>query len=90
MKKIIEALWHETHILPCEESFLANPQYKKLLQTRSTAREKLETALSEKQKCLLSEFDDCGTELSKFCEKEIFVRGFRLGAQLMLEMLSKE
>lgn len=52
--------------------------------------ENLEATLDEKQKDILQRFDDCWSELSEINEREIFTYAFRLGARIMLEVLSGE
>ena len=46
--------------------------------------------LSEEQRDIFERFDDCWSEYASLAEEAIFVYAFRLGAQMMLEILRKE
>jgi NADH:ubiquinone oxidoreductase subunit E len=50
--------------------------------------EKLNSSLSEEQKEILEKLSDCQNEMSYLEEKELFACAFRLGARIMLEVLS--
>ena len=53
---------------------------------RSTGKETKE--LTDKQKELFEKFNDCYTELTDINEREIFIYAFRLGARIVIEVLS--
>ena len=46
--------------------------------------------LSDEQHDIFERFDDCWSEYASLAEESIFVYAFRLGAQMMLEILRKE
>ena len=45
---------------------------------------------SDEQRDIFERFDDCWSEYASLAEEAIFVYAFRLGAQMMLEILRKE
>ena len=52
--------------------------------------ESLLKSVTDEQKDILERFDDCWSEYASLAEEAIFVYAFRLGAQMMLEILRKE
>jgi hypothetical protein len=46
------------------------------------------STLNDQQKEILEKFDDCYNELTDINEREIFSYAFKLGARIMLEILS--
>ena len=47
------------------------------------------TTMTDEQKDIFERFDDCWSEYASLAEEAIFVYAFRLGARLMLDLLSK-
>lgn len=84
MSSILEELWYG-NISPHESI----PVDKQLLSLMGRNREKLEETLTEKQKDLLSKYDDALNEMHSAREIRAFSYGFRLGARLMTEALTE-
>ena len=49
----------------------------------------LRSNLNEQQKEILEKFDDCYNELTDINEREIFTYAFKLGARIMLAVVSE-
>ena len=64
--------------------------FEKLLELISESENKLISQLTEEQKILFEKIRDCDCEISDITEREIFIQGFKLGARLMLEVLSDD
>lgn len=78
MSSIFEDLWYG-NIDPHESI----PVDKQRLSLMSRNREKLDETLTEKQKELLSKYDESLNEMHSLAELEAFSYGIRLGVQLM-------
>lgn len=50
--------------------------------------DKLRESLTDKQRETLEKFDDCYSELADIEKRAIFVYGFRLGVQIMMEIIT--
>ena len=84
MSSILEELWYG-NIAPHESI----PVDKRLLSLMGRNREKLEETLTEKQKELLGKYDESLNGMHSAQEIKAFSYGFRFGARLMTEALSK-
>ncbi len=87
MKSILEELWYG-NIRPYESGIHNTPKFKELLGCIAQNSRELDTTLSDEQKKLLEKFMDSHSDFNALSESVIFIYGFRLGAQLMLEVLS--
>ena len=88
MRSIINELWHG-NIIPQEDSRINSKEMKELLGYMSRHHEDLEKSLSEDQKEIFEKFHDCWSEYASLAEEAIFAYAFKLGANLMLETLTK-
>ncbi len=88
MKSMIEELWYG-NIIPQEDGIFNKPEFKELFGYTARHRSDLEETLSEKQKELLEKMMDNRNEFDSLAEARVFAYGFKLGAKLMLEMLSE-
>ena len=88
MRSIINELWHG-NIIPQEDSRTNSKEMKELLGYMSRHHEDLEKTFSDEQKEIFEKFHDCWSEYASLAEEAIFVYAFRLGAQMMLDVLSK-
>ena len=89
MKNILGELWHG-NITPQEDCRNNTPEMKKLMEYMVRHHDDLLKTLSEEQRDIFERFDDCWSEYASRAEESIFVYAFRLGAQMMLEILRKE
>ena len=88
MSSIINELWHG-NIVPQEDGRTNSKEMKELLGYMSRHHEDLEKTFSDEQKEIFEKFHDCWSEYASLAEEAIFVYAFRLGAQMMLDVLSK-
>ncbi len=85
--KILEELWYgniepaEYDASPCEEC-------KDLLGLIARNKEKLLETMTEEQKDLFSRYSDCVQELQEMSERLLFQNSFKLGARMMVEVMS--
>ena len=89
MKNILGELWHG-NISPQEDSRNNTPEMKQLMDYMARYHDDLLKTLSDEQRDIFERFDDCWSEYASLAEEAIFVYAFRLGAQMMLDVLSKE
>ena len=89
MKNILSELWHG-NISPQDDSRNNTPNMKQLMDYMARHHDDLLKTLSEEQRDIFERFDDCWSEYASLAEESIFVYAFRLGAQMMLEILRKE
>ena len=86
MKETIEELWHG-NIIPQEDGRTNSPEMKELLNYMARHHEDLEKSFSDEQKEIFEKFHDCWSEYASLAEEAIFAYAFKLGANLMLEIL---
>lgn len=79
MDNILAELWYG-NIFPCEQFYRGNKATTALYEQR----DRLVASMTEKQKEMLETYDDCQLDIESETEKQAFVYGFRLGAQLIL------
>ena len=63
------------------------PDLMKLLERNHDA---LSKTLNDDQKVILEKYQSCADEISRFCERDSFIYGFRLGMRLAIEALADE
>ena len=88
MKNTIKELWHG-NIVPQEDSRTNSKEMKELMEYMVRHHDDLLKSMTDEQKDIFERFDDCWSEYASLAEEAIFVYAFRLGAQLMLDLLSK-
>ena len=88
MKSMIKELWRG-NVMPPEDSRHNTPEMKQLLEYISRHNDDLLKTMTDEQKDIFERFDDCWSEYASLAEEAIFVYAFRLGAQMMLDVLSK-
>ena len=88
MNSIIKELWHG-NIIPQEDSRTNSQEMKELLGYMARHHEDLEKSFTDEQKEIFEKFHDCWSEYASLTEEAIFVYAFKLGANLMLEILSE-
>ena len=87
MKSIINELWCG-NIIPQEDSRTNSPEMKELLNYMARHHEELEKSFSDEQKATFEKFHDCWSEYVSLAEAAIFSYAFKLGAQIMLDVLN--
>ena len=87
MRSILEELFYG-NICPNTDCRRRDKETKQLMGYIADHHDNLLSALNDEQKELLEKFDDCYNELTDINEREIFSYAFKLGARIMLEILS--
>ena len=87
--KIIEDLYYG-RISPYEMSISATQEYKKLKALSDRNEELLRKSLSDEQKELLDKLIETVTDTSSISERDMFINGFRLGMELMMDVIKDE
>ncbi len=86
MKSIINEIWYG-RIFPQESDIYDTPQAKELLSYTARHREALEEGLTAAQREVLDKMLECRNEFDALTEEAVFAHGFRLGAQMMLDVM---
>ena len=89
MKSIINEIWHG-NIVPQEDSCTNSPEMKELLGFMARHHEELEKSFTDEQKEIFEKFHDCWSEYMSLAEESIFTYAFKLGAQIMLDVLNSK
>lgn len=83
--RILEELWYSN--INNSRSIKNNAKLTELLDLLSRNADNLMVGLSDKEKETFEKFKDCSAEISQITECENFIKGFRLGALTMLEVM---
>ena len=86
---IIEELWYG-NISPCERNFKKGSKYSELLGYIVRHEEDLKKRLNDEEIEILEKFTECTNEMYGISEREAFVRGFTLGARIVIEVMNSE
>ena len=89
MKSILEEMWYG-NVCPETDSRTNTPEVKQLMEYIARHHDDLKKTMSEEQVEIFEKFDDCWSEYASLAEKSIFLYAFRLGANIMLEILSSD
>ncbi len=86
---ILEQLWYG-NVCPDTQSVGETKERKELRGYVSDHYDTLTATLTEKQKETFEKFIECYSELTSINEREIFVYGFRLGARIVVDVMSAD
>ena len=86
--RILEEFWYG-NIDPWEYDASPNEENKELIRLISRNEEKLLATMTEEQKDLFARYTDCVREYQAMAEYLLFQSSFRLGARMMLEIMSE-
>lgn len=86
---IIEELWYGS-ISPCERDFKRGSTYSELLGYIVRHEEDLQKRLNDEGIEIFDKFTECTNEMYGIAEWEAFVRGFALGAKIIIEVMITE
>ena len=75
-------------VRPCERSFKRNSQYEKALDDVVKAGDALTEGLTDKQKELFEDYMTAQREVNVLTDCETFCMAFKLGAKIMLDVLT--
>lgn len=84
---ILEELWYG-NIEPAEYDTSPSKEYKQMLQLISRNEDKLMATMTDAQKELFTKYADCVREYQVMAECMLFQNSFRMGAKMMLDVLS--
>ena len=88
MKSILEELWYG-NICPETDSRTTTPEMKQLMKYMARHHDNLMATMTDEQKDIFERFDDCWGEYASLAEKSIFIYAFKLGMQLVVEVLTE-
>ena len=86
---ILEALWGGA-IRPCERTVKRGSEYDRVRQEASAAYEKFWAMLTPEEKAAYDTYSESYSHLMSISEADSFTKGFRLGAQILLAVISEE
>lgn len=86
--RILEELWYG-NITPNAREFVRGTEFDEACQMLCKKEEKLNALLAEKEQEIFKKYQACQSEITQISECETFISGFRLGAKIMLEVLSE-
>ena len=84
---ILEDLWFG-NISPWERPFKNDGTYSELLSLVVRHQEDLFSRLNDEEKEIFAKFTDCTTEMHDLTEREAFVKGFTIGARIIIEVMT--
>ena len=84
---ILEDLWFG-NISPWERPFKKDSTYAELLALVIRHQDDLLGRLNDEEKEIFEKFSECSTEMHDLTEREAFVKGFTIGAQIIIEVMS--
>ena len=87
--KILEELWYG-NLAPWEKGFKDCDEYSELLRLVIRHIDELRERLNDEEKDMLETFTECNTEMHGIAEREAFVRGFTLGARIIIEVMNRK
>ena len=85
---ILEEFWYG-NIEPADYDATPSKEYKEMLQLISRNEDKLLATMTDAQKELFTKYADCVREYQVMAECMLFQNSFRLGAQMMLEVMKR-
>ena len=89
MRSILEELFYG-NICPNTDCRSHDKETKQLMGYIADHHDNLLSTLNDQQKEILKKFDDCYNELTDINEREIFSYAFKLGARIMLAVVSEK
>ena len=84
---ILEDLYYG-NLFPHEKCAKLDDEVKELLKLLNRNEEKLAAALTEAQKETFEKYKDCNREIYEICERQSFITGFKLGANIVIESMT--
>ena len=87
MKLMIDELWYG-NVSPMDDTRNNTEEMKELMSYIARHQEELMATLTDEQKAIFEKFDDCWSEYANKAQKAIFSYAFKLGARLVLEILT--
>ena len=85
--RILEEFWYG-NVNPNEQFFDERSRFAKVMKLLTQNEGKLLERLNIEEKEIFEKYQDCQHEIGQIGECEAFIKGFRLGGQMMLEVCS--
>ena len=85
---ILDALWRG-EITPSERYIQMSSHYRCLAGKAHTVYEKIYNELSEEGKQYFDELEKIQSEMDSLNDEEVFITAFRMGAQMILDIIDK-
>ena len=76
------------NLFPHEKCAKLDDEMKELLGLLNRNEEKLIATLSDEQKETFEKYKDCNREIYEICERQSFITGFKLGANIVIESMT--
>lgn len=89
MKKMIRELWYG-NINPSENFFSETPNEKRTRRNLEECTDKFEALLSKELMELFEKREDLAADMRSATETNIFIKGFCLGARMMIEVYEND
>ena len=86
---ILDELWYG-NIAPYERDFKKGSAYAELLGYIVRHEEALQKRMNDEEKEIFEKFSDCTNEMYGIAEREAFVRGFTIGARIIIDVMNTE
>ena len=86
---VLEDLWFG-NISPWERPFKKDSAYAELLALVIRHQEGLLSRLNDEEKEIFEKYADCSSEMHDLNGREAFVKGFALGAKIIIEVMTNE
>ena len=86
---VIKELWHG-NIVPQDDSRNNSLEMKELMEYMARHHDDLLKSMTDEQKEIFEKFDDCWSEYMSLAEAAIFEYAFKLGANLILNVLEQK
>ncbi len=84
---ILEDLWFG-NISPWERPFKKDSAYAELLALVIRHQDDLLSRLNDEEKEILEKYSECSNEMHDLTEREAFVKGFTIGAQIVIAVMT--
>ena len=84
---ILEDLWFG-NISPWERPFKKDSAYAQLLALVIRHQDDLLKRLNDEEKEIFEKFSECSNEMHDLTEREAFIKGFTLGARIIIEVMT--
>lgn len=76
------------NLFPHEKCAILDDEMKELIGLLNRNEGKFTATLSDEQKETFEKYKHCNREISEICERQSFITGFKLGAQIVIESMA--
>ena len=86
---VIKELWHGK-IMPQERTLCSNKDFVRTRKQLQEEHDLLANELSEDEKIHFENYECLSAEIHSICDEENFIAAFRLGAKMMMDILTEK